>query len=98
MEARHGFDPGIYGADVNRVFLNRKRAVLANTGIPGVRSMGLVVSNSRALTDVNLADEDTNSIQTDDANRVIQSNVAMHVTPHGGQKMQFQIDFSWKND
>ena len=52
----------IYGADVNRVFLNRKRAVLSNTGIPGDRSMGLVVSNSRALTDVNLADEDTNSI------------------------------------
>ena len=50
------------------------------------------------LTVVTLADEDTNSIQTDDAIRAIQSNVAMHVTPQGGQIMQFQIDFSWKND
>ena len=29
------------------------------------------------LTDVTLADEDTNSIQTDDANKAIQGNVAM---------------------
>ena len=32
------------------------------------------------LTDVTLADEDTNSILTDNANRAIQGNVAMHVT------------------
>ena len=37
------------------------------------------------LTDVTLADEDTNSILTDNANRVIPGNVAMHVTQPGGQ-------------
>ena len=40
------------------------------------------------LTDVTLADEDTNSILTDNANRAIQGNVAMQVTqvaPSGGQ-------------
>ena len=38
-----------------------------------------------------LADEDTNSILTDNANRAIQCNVAMQVTQPGGQlckKMQ----------
>ena len=53
--------------------------------------MGLVVSNSVSkrpcanLTDVTLADEDTNSILTDNANSAIQGNVAMHVTLPGGQ-------------
>ena len=37
------------------------------------------------LTDVTLADEDTNSILTDNANRAIQGNVAMQVTQPGGQ-------------
>ena len=32
------------------------------------------------LTDVSLADEDTNSILTDNANRAIQGNIAMQVT------------------
>ena len=32
-----------------------------------------------------LADEDTNSILTDNANRAIQGNVAMRVTQPGGQ-------------
>ena len=32
-----------------------------------------------------LADEDTNSILTDNANRAIQGNVAMQVAPSGGQ-------------
>ena len=32
------------------------------------------------LTDVTLADEDTNSILTDNANRAFQGNVAMQVT------------------
>ena len=36
-------------------------------------------------TDMILADEDTNSILTDNANRAIQGNVAMHVTLPGGQ-------------
>ena len=52
--------------------------------------MGLLVSNSLRdlvadLTDVTLADEDTNSILTDNANRAIQSNVAMQVALSGGQ-------------
>ena len=37
------------------------------------------------LTDVTLADEDTNWILNDNANRAIQGNVAMRVTLHGGQ-------------
>ena len=37
------------------------------------------------LTDVTLADEDTNSIPTDNADRAFQGNVAMQVTQPGGQ-------------
>ena len=37
------------------------------------------------LTDVTLADEDSNSTPVDDVNRVIPGNVAMHVVPPGGQ-------------
>ena len=37
------------------------------------------------LTDVTLADEDSNSIPTDDVNRAILGNVAMQVAPLGGQ-------------
>ena len=37
------------------------------------------------LTDVTLADEDSNSIPTDDVNRVIQENVAVQVAPSSGQ-------------
>ena len=37
------------------------------------------------LTDVTLADEDSNSIPTDDVNRAILSNVAMQVAPPGDQ-------------
>ena len=56
--------------------------------------MGQVVSHKQTeggcadLTDVTLADEDTNPILTDKANRAIQGNVAMQVTqvtPSGGQ-------------
>ena len=37
------------------------------------------------LTDVTLADEDSNLIPTDDVNRAILGNVAMQVAPPGGQ-------------
>ena len=37
------------------------------------------------LTDVTLADEDNNSIQTNDVNRAILGNVAKQVAPAGGQ-------------
>ena len=52
--------------------------------------MGPDVSNSLQdyfadLTDVTLADEDSNSIPTDDVNKAILGNVAMQVVPSGGQ-------------
>ena len=56
---------------------------LSDPGKPGVRSLGPDVPPSQTprrcadLTDVTLADEDTNSILTDNANRAIQGNVAM---------------------
>ena len=37
------------------------------------------------LTDVTLADEDSNSIPTDDVNRAFLSNMATQETPPGGQ-------------
>ena len=37
------------------------------------------------LTDVTLADEDRNSIPTDDVNKAIPGNVVMQVAPSGGQ-------------
>ena len=64
---------------------------LSDPGVPGVRSMGPDVSPSVTerlfadLTDVTLADEDNNSIPTDDVNRTILGNVAMQVAPPDGQ-------------
>ena len=37
------------------------------------------------LTDVTLADEDSNSIPTDDVNRAFLGNMAMQEAPPGGQ-------------
>ena len=54
---------------------------LSDPGKPGVRSLGPDVRHSVPptpcldLTDVTLADEDTNSILTDNANRAIQGNL-----------------------
>ena len=61
---------------------------LSDPGKPGVRYLGPVVCPSVThvvadLTDVTLADEDTKSILTDNANRTIQGNVAMQVAPSG---------------
>ena len=42
--------------------------------------MGPSVSKCADLTEVTLADEDSNSILTDNANWAIQGNVAMQVT------------------
>ena len=53
--------------------------------------MCLVVCNKQTktssvnLTDVTLADKETNLILTNKVNRVIQGNVAMQVTQPGGQ-------------
>ena len=67
-----------------RTFTNRSQPpFLSDPGKPGVRSLGPDVPPSVSetpcvdLTDVTLADEDTNSILTDNANRAIQGNVAM---------------------
>ena len=64
---------------------------LSDPGVPGVRSMGPDVRPSLSprlfadLTDVTLADEYSNSIPTDDANKAVLGNVAMQVVPPGGQ-------------
>ena len=42
--------------------------------------MSLLPTPFADLTDVTLVDEDTKSILTDNANRAIQGNQAMHVT------------------
>ena len=52
--------------------------------------MGPDLSNSLQdyfadLTDVTLADKDSNSIPTDDVNRAFLGNVAMQVAPSDGQ-------------
>ena len=61
---------------------------LSDPGIPGPIDLWVQVSQVTEtcfwnLTDV--ADEDTNSIPTDDVNREIIGNVAMKVAPPGGQ-------------
>ena len=64
---------------------------LSDPGVPGVRSMRPDVRPSvrtrlfADLTDVTLADEDSNSTPADDVNRAILGNVAMQVAPPGGQ-------------
>ena len=71
--------------------MNMIAAFLSDPGVPGVRSMGPDLSHSLTtrlcadLTDVTLADEDSNSIPTDDVNRAILANLAMQVAPSGGQ-------------
>ena len=46
------------------------------------------------LTDVTLADGDTNPILTDDANRTFQSNVAMQVTQPGSKWCHLVAEFA----
>ena len=73
------------------------------TQVSLVRSMCPVVSHWRFwnLTDVTLADEDTKSILTDNANRTIQGNVAMHVTHPVNLVVKFWTNSSsaiwWQN-
>ena len=47
--------------------------------------MSVTLRGFADLTDVTLADEDSNSIPTDDVNRAFPGNVAMQVAPLGGQ-------------
>ena len=44
-----------------------------------------------------LADEDTNSILTDNANRAFQGNAAMQVTQPGGQLWNQAMQVTWPN-
>ena len=66
-------------------------AFLSDPGVPGVRSMGpdvtpyLPTRLFADLTDVTLADEDSNLIPTDDVHRAVLGNVAMQVAPSGAQ-------------
>ena len=60
---------------------------LSDPGVPGVRSMGPDIC-PRLFADligVTLADEDSNSIPTDDVNRAFLGNVAMQVGPSDGK-------------
>ena len=50
-----------------------------------VRRMSVTPILFADLTDVTLADEDSNSKPADYVNRAILGNVAMQVAPHGGQ-------------
>ena len=70
---------GVYSVSTQWVLLTQ---FLSDPGKPGVPSLGPDVSERRLcrLTDVTLADEDTNSILTDIVNRAIQGNVAIQVT------------------
>ena len=61
---------------------------LSDPGVPGpiYGSKSLQLSHLVAdLTDVTLADEDTNPILTDNAHRTFQGNLATRVTQPGGQ-------------
>ena len=59
--------------------------LLSDPGVPGpiYGSSSLSLYLCANLTDVTLADEDTNSILTDNANRAIQGNVAMQIIQSG---------------
>ena len=59
------------------------RVFLSDPGVPGVRSMGPDETTRLCsdLTDVTLADEDSNSIPTYDVNRAFLSNMATQVPP-----------------
>ena len=66
-----------------------KIPIQCNEGVNNISCLNLksnfITDAIADLTDVTLADEDTNSILTDNANRAIQGNVAMQVTQPGGK-------------
>ena len=61
------------------LFTDGLHTSLLDPGVPGV--LWVWMSISVDLTDVTLADEDTNPIPTDNANRAIQGNVVMVMQP-----------------
>ena len=75
------------------LFLSLNQTIfLSDPGIPGPiygsKPLSLTLRPFADLTDVTLADKDTNSILTDNANRAIQGNEAMQVTQPGGKLIQ----------
>ena len=58
---------------------------LSDPGVPGVRFSVTNSLSEEPCCRLNLSDEDTNSILTDNANRAIQGYLAMQVTQPGGQ-------------
>ena len=83
--------PIIQFIEVHVLCCNNEESFLSDPGVPGVRSMGPDVRPSVTprlfadLTDVTLADEDSNSILTDDVNRAFLSNMATQEAPTVGQ-------------
>ena len=67
-----------------KVALKQSADFLSDPGVPGVRSMGPVLSHYvcmyETLLKSKLADGDIKSILSDTAKRSIQGNAAMHVT------------------
>ena len=54
-------------------------------------SLQLATTPCADLTDMTLADEDNDSIPTDDVNRAIIGNVAMQVVTPGGQTCNYSM-------
>ena len=68
-----------------KLYISEIHRFLSDPGVSGVQSMGSLLSHWQTerpfadLTDVTLADEDTNSILADNAKSEIQSDEAMQV-------------------
>ena len=81
-----------------------QKHILLDPGVSGVQSMGSLLSHWQTerpfadLTDVTLADEDTNPILTDNANRTFQGNLATRVTQPGGQIWNQAMQVTWSDD
>ena len=68
-----------------RIFFYRTQVSLASDLCVWAYVRHSVTRLSADLTDVTLADEDSNLIPTDDVNTAILGNVAMQVAPSDGQ-------------
>ena len=81
----------IYISDVTRFSRNQHQLItfffffFLNPGIPGVKSIGRMSLNYVFVDIIDMAEEYTNSIPTDEAKRTIPDNVTMQVTAPGGQ-------------
>ena len=89
----HSWEAFMFTNNVERlllfIFLGRHNKwwpqFLSDPGKPLWVRMSITPRRCWDLTDVTLADEDSNSIPTDNANRAIQGNLTMQVTRPGGQ-------------